>query len=303
METSTPKLIRFMLLSVAAALTTMALKAAAALLTGSIGFLSDALESGVNLVAALVGLWALRLAARPPDLVHHFGHGKAEYVSAAVEGAMIFVAAGAIVWSALERLRDPLPLDRPALGLVLSGVASLINLAVGVTLVRTGQRHRSITLEADGRHLLTDVVTSAGVLVGVTLVAIFDWEVLDPLVALLVGLNILHTGYGLLRRSVSGMLDAAVPASELAEVKAVLTRYEHDAGVSYHALRTRESGRQRFVYLHLLVPDEWTVARGHTVAERVKDDIAAALPGTTTFVHMEPLGDPASYDDDELAPP
>lgn len=303
METSTPKLIRFMLLSVAAALTTMALKAAAALLTGSIGFLSDALESGVNLVAALVGLWALRLAARPPDLVHHFGHGKAEYVSAAVEGAMIFVAAGAIVWSALERLRDPLPLDRPALGLVLSGVASLINLAVGVTLVRTGQRHRSITLEADGRHLLTDVVTSAGVLVGVTLVAIFDWEVLDPLVALLVGLNILHTGYGLLRRSVSGMLDAAVPASELAEVKAVLTRYEHDAGVSYHALRTRESGRQRFVYLHLLVPDEWTVARGHAVAERVKDDIAAALPGTTTFVHMEPLGDPASYDDDELAPP
>lgn len=292
-----------MLLSVAAALTTMALKAAAALLTGSIGFLSDALESGVNLVAALVGLWALRLAARPPDLVHHFGHGKAEYVSAAVEGAMIFVAAGAIVWSALERLRDPLPLDRPALGLVLSGVASLINLAVGVTLVRTGQRHRSITLEADGRHLLTDVVTSAGVLVGVTLVAIFDWEVLDPLVALLVGLNILHTGYGLLRRSVSGMLDAAVPASELAEVKAVLTRYEHDAGVSYHALRTRESGRQRFVYLHLLVPDEWTVARGHAVAERVKDDIAAALPGTTTFVHMEPLGDPASYDDDELAPP
>ena len=302
-EAAPSTLMRFMLLSVAAALVTMALKALAAVLTGSVGFLSDALESGVNLVAALVGLWALRLAARPPDLVHHFGHGKAEYLSAAVEGTMIFVAAVAIVWTAVERLLAPSPLDSPAHGLVLTGAASIVNLGVGTALIRAGRRHRSITLEADGRHLLTDVVTSAGVVVGIALVALFGWEVLDPIVALLVGVNILYTGYGLLRRSVSGMLDAALPAAEVAEIVSVLDRYRAERGVTYHALRTRESGRQRFVYLHLLVPDDWTVARGHDAAEVLKRDIAAALPATTTFVHVEPQSDPASYDDDELAAP
>ncbi len=303
MEDAPRPLVHYMWLSIGAAIATIVLKALAAGITGSIGFLSDALESGVNLIAAVVGLWALRLAARPPDLVHHFGHGKAEYLSAAVEGTMIFAAAVAIVWSAIERLLDPQPLERPALGLVLSGVASLINLAVGVTLVRVGRRRRSITLEADGRHLLTDVLTSAGVVVGIALVAIFDWDVLDPIVALLVGVNILYTGYGLLRRSVSGMLDAALPPEDSARVRAVLDRYRAERRVNYHALRTREAGRQRFVYVHLLVPDRWTVAQGHDLAEQLKRDIAAALPGTTTFVHIEPLGDPSSYDDDELATP
>ncbi len=204
-------LFRFMLLSLAAAVVTIVLKASAAWATGSVGFLSDALESGVNLVAAVVALIALRVAARPPDASHHFGHGKAEYVSALVEGAMIFVAATAIIWTAIERLISPVPLVQPGLGLALSTVASVINLGVGLTLLRVGRTHRSITLVADGKHLLTDVWTSAGVIVGIALVAVTGWEPLDPIVALAVGVNILWTGYRLLRGSVSGLLSAALP--------------------------------------------------------------------------------------------
>lgn len=296
-------LIRFMLLSLGAAITTIVLKLLAAAITGSVGFLSDAIESGVNLVAAIVALYSLRIAARPPDAVHHFGHGKAEYVSAAVEGAMIFVAASVIVWTSIQRLIDPQPLERAGLGLVLSTLAAAVNLIVGVALLRAGARHRSITLVADGKHLLTDVVTSGGVLVGVALVAIFGWDLLDPIVALLVGINIMHTGYGLLRRSVSSMLDAALPVHDLTQIEHILNRYRHDAGVEFHALQTREAGRQRFIYVHLLVPDEWTVKRGHDLAERLKTDIAGVLPGATTFVHIEPLADPASYGHADLAQP
>ncbi len=288
-------LVRMMALSVAAALVTIALKLAAATITGSVGFLSDAMESGVNLAAALLALWAVRLAARPPDLGHHFGHGKAEYLSAAVEGALIFVAAGAIVWTSVGRLLDPMPIEQPGLGLALSLVASVVNLGVGLALLRVGRRERSIALTADGRHLLTDVATSAGVLVGIALVALFDWDVLDPIVALLVGVNILVTGAGLLRRSVTGLLDAAIPEEDAARVEALLDRYRAEGPVDFHALRTRESGRQRFVYVHLLVPDDWTVKRGHDLAEELTADIAEALPGARTFVHMEPIHDPRSY--------
>jgi len=289
-------LVRMMALSVVAAIVTIALKLLAAAITGSVGFLSDAMESIVNLAAALVGLWAVRLAATPPDLGHHFGHGKAEYLSAAVEGTLIFVAAGAIVWTSVGRLLDPVPLEQPGVGLVLSTVASLVNLGVGTALLRVGRRERSIALVADGRHLLTDVVTSAGVLVGIALVAIFEWEVLDPVVALLVGVNILVTGWALLGRSVTGLLDAAIPPDEAARVEELLRAYRDECPVDFHALRTRESGRQRFVYVHLLVPDEWTVKRGHDLAERLSTDIARVLPGARSFVHIEPIDDPKSYD-------
>lgn len=293
-------LVRYVLLSVAAALTTMALKAGAAAVTGSVGFLSDALESGVNLVAALVALLALRTAVRPPDDDHDFGHGKAEYLSAAVEGGMVFVAAAAIVWTSVDRLVHPMPLDRAGIGLVLSTVASLVNLGVGVALVRVGRRHRSVTLEADGRHLLTDVWTSAGVLVGIVLVAVFEWEVLDPIVALLVGVNILRVGIGLVRRSVVGLLDASLPPDDVAAVGEVIDRYRRERGVDFHALRTRESGRQRFVYVHVLVPGAWTVQRGHDLLEELEADIARTLPGTVTFTHLEPQEDPVSYEDQGL---
>jgi cation diffusion facilitator family transporter len=291
-------LVRFMLLSIATACVTIALKVAAAAITGSVGFLSDAIESGVNLAAAVIALWALKVAVRPPDLEHHFGHGKAEYLSAAFEGSMILVASVAIIWTAVQRLRDPQPLDQPGLGLALSTAASLLNLGVGLLLVRSGKAHRSITLVADGRHLLTDVVTSAGVLVGIALVAIFDWPVLDPLVALIVGINVLWTGYRLLRRSVSGILDAALPDADQTALRAVLDRCRQVEGIDFHALRTREAGRQRFVYMHVLVPDEWSVKHAHDVTERVKREIAAVLPGVVTFAHMEPIDDPGSYDDE-----
>ena len=281
---------RFMLLSLVAAIVTMALKAGAAVITGSVGFLSDALESGVNLVAAVVALWALRVAARPRDADHHFGHGKAEYLSALVEGAMIFVAATAIIWSAVERLLSPAPLEQPGLGLALSGVAAVVNLVVGITLQRVGRRHRSITLVADGKHLMTDVWTSAGVIVGIALVALTNWQPLDPIVALAVGVNILLTGYRLLRGSMSSLLSASLPEEDHAAVEAVLSRYRSEYPVEFAPLRTVESGRQRLVFVVVTVPGEWTVQAAHDLADRLETDIDAALPHTETFIHVEPAG-------------
>jgi cation diffusion facilitator family transporter len=280
---------RFMLLSVAAAVTTIALKSTAAWLTGSVGLLSDALESGVNLVAAVVGVLALRTAARPADYNHNFGHGKAEYLSAAVEGTMIFVAATAILWTAVERLLSPQPVTEAGVGLALSAGSSVINLAVGVALIRVGRRHRSVTLVADGNHLLTDVWTSVGVLVGVALVAISGWDVLDPIVAIVVGLNILRIGYGLVKQSIVGMLDATLRPEDVAEVNRVLERYRAAGPVEILPPRTRESGRQRFVYLTVRVPGDWTVRAGHDLLDRLEADIAETLPGTVVFTHLEPV--------------
>lgn len=284
---------RLMLLSVAAALSTMALKATAAWITGSVGLLSDALESGVNLVAALVGLSALRLAAKPPDENHDFGHGKAEYLSAAVEGTMIFGAATVILWTSVERLLSPQPVTDAGIGLALSAGSSVINFAVGLLLIREGRKYRSITLVADGKHLLTDVWTSVGVLVGVALVAISGWDVLDPVIAIVVALNILRIGFDLVRRAVVGMLDAALPPEDVAAVDAVLDRYR-GPDVVILPPRTRESGRQRFVYLTVRVPGEWTVRAGHDLLDRLEADLGEALPGVVVFTHLEPVPGPAA---------
>lgn len=279
---------RFMLLSVATALATMLLKASAAWITGSVGLLSDALESGVNLVAALVGLAALRLAAKPADANHDFGHGKAEYLSAAVEGTMVFAAATVILWTSVERLISPQPVIEVGLGLVLSAASSALNLVVGLLLIRQGRAHRSITLVADGKHLLTDVWTSAGVLVGVALVALSGWDVLDPIVAILVALNILRIGFGLVRQAVVGMLDAVLPQEDVTAVTAVLDRYREPGVVTILPPRTRESGRQRFVYLVVRVPGDWTVRAGHDLLDRIEADLGEALPGVAVFSHLEP---------------
>ncbi|OWY79900.1 cation-efflux pump [Rhodococcus sp. BUPNP1] len=281
-------LMRFMLLSVATALATMLLKASAAWITGSVGLLSDALESGVNLVAALVGLAALRLAAKPADANHDFGHGKAEYLSAAVEGTMVFAAATVILWTSVERLISPQPVTEVGLGLVLSAGSSALNLVVGLLLIRQGRAHRSITLVADGKHLLTDVWTSAGVLVGVALVALSGWDVLDPIVAILVALNILRIGFGLVRQAVVGMLDAVLPPEDVTAVNAVLDRYRESGVVTILPPRTRESGRQRFVYLVVRVPGDWTVRAGHDLLDRIEADLGEALPGVVVFSHLEP---------------
>jgi cation diffusion facilitator family transporter len=214
----------------------------------------------------------------------------------------VFIAAALIIWTSIQRLIDPAPLEQAGLGLAISAFASLINLAVGVALVRAGRRHRSLILVADGKHLLTDVLTSAGVVVGIALVAVFGWERLDPIVAILVGVNILLTGYSLLRRSVSGILDAALPAEDLTAIESILDRYRQE-GIDFHALRTRESGRQRFVYIHVLVPDDWTVKHSHDITEQFKSDLASVLPGVVTFAHVEPRDDPASYGHTQLHPP
>jgi cation diffusion facilitator family transporter len=291
---------RFAWLSVAAAVATIALKAMAWWLTGSVGLLSDALESLINLAAALLALSMLRLAASPPDADYPYGLSKAEYFSAGIEGALIVVAAGGIVWAALPRLVAPRPLDMPLAGLGLTVVASAINFAVALVLIRKGREQHSITLEADGKHLMTDVWTSAGVIAGVALVYLTGWLVLDPLVAIAVALHILWAGFGLVRRSVRGLLDSAISVGEQNEVTKLFKEYSHRYGVSFHAVRTRQAGARRFVSFHLLVPDAWSVAQAHQLSEEIESRIRSMVPNAGVFTHIEPISDPASYDDEGL---
>ena len=291
---------RYAWLSVAAAIATISLKALAWWVTGSVGLLSDALESLVNLAAALLALSMLRLAAAPPDADHPYGFSKAEYFSAGIEGALIVIAAGGIVWAAVPRLIAPRELDMPFAGLTLTVLASAINLAVAMTLLRAGRAHHSITLEADGRHLLTDVWTSAGVIAGVALVYATGWLQLDAIVAIAVALHILWTGFGLVRRSVSGLLDPAISAEDQREVEKLIGEYSRRYGVSFHAVRTRQAGARRFVSFHLLVPDAWTVARAHQLSEEIEARMRAMVPNAAIFTHIEPISDPASYDDQGL---
>jgi cation diffusion facilitator family transporter len=292
-------LVRFAWLSVFAALATIAMKTAAWWLTGSVGLLSDAVESLVNLAAAVVALAMLRLAARPPDLEHAYGYSKAEYIASGLEGALIFLAAAAIIWTAVQRLLVPAPLEALSLGLALSVAASGVNLGVGLALIRAGKRHNSIALEADGKHLLTDVWTSAGVVVGLGAVLVTGWYVLDPLIAIGVALNILWTGYRLIKRSALGLMDQALPAAQRAAIDRVLDRYQAQ-GLQFHALRTRRAAGRGFVSVHVLVPGAWTVQRGHELLEELEQELRAAVPGITVFTHLEPLEDPASLLDREL---
>lgn len=279
---------RYAWLSIVAAVVTIALKTGAYLLTGSVGLLSDAAESVVNLVAAVIALVALRVAARPADHNHDYGHGKAEYFSAGAEGLMIFVAAAFILFSAVQRLLNPAPLESLGLGLLISTAASMVNGGVGLVLLRAGRAHRSVTLTADGKHLMTDVVTSAGVIVGVLLVAVTGWEWLDPVVAILVGLNILVTGYRLMSGSVTSLLDAALPEEDVTRLRAVLEGLSTEE-VQFHDIRTRESGRQRFVSLTVCVPGSWTVQRAHGVTDEVERALARSLPGTHVQTHVAPV--------------
>jgi cation diffusion facilitator family transporter len=299
---SQQRLFRLLWLSVAAAVATIALKTAAWLLTGSVGLLSDAAESVVNLVAAIVAIAALRWATKPADEEHAYGHQKAEYFSAGVEGALILVAAASIAITAVDRLIHPQALSDVGVGLAVSIVASLINLAVGFLLLRTGRRERSIVLEADGKHLMTDVWTSVGVVIGVAGVAISGWERLDALVALAVAVNIVVTGSGLVRRSVGGLMDRALDESERRQIDGVLERFHAD-GVAFHALRSRQAGSRAFVSLHVLVPGTWTVQHGHDVVEEVEAALRQELPYATVFTHLEPAEDPRSFADTALDRP
>lgn len=289
-------LTRFIWLSMAAAVITIVLKGAAYFLTGSVGLLSDALESFVNLGATFMALAMLTIAARPPDETHAYGYGKAEYFSSGVEGALILIAAASIAWAAIPRLIDPQRLEQVGIGLAISALASLINLGVARVLLAAGRRYRSITLEADAHHLMSDVWTSAGVVVGVGAVAITGWTRLDPIIALVVAGYIVWTGARLVRRSVGGLMDTALPVAQQEAIRQVLSRYERQ-GIQYHALRTRQAGTRAFMSLHVLVPGDWTVQRGHDLLEDLERDIRAAIPGATVTTHLEPLGDPTALED------
>ena len=299
MRVGTPNLKRFAWLSIAAAIATIALKTAAYLLTGSVGLLSDAVESLVNLVGAIMALAMLTVAARPADEDHTYGHSKAEYFSSGVEGTLILLAAVSIGVAAVLRFLEPKPIEQVGVGIAVSFVASAINLAVALVLLRAGKQHHSITLEANAQHLLTDVWTSAGVIVGVGAVVATGWLRLDPIVAMLVAANIVWTGSRIVQRSVLGLMDTVLPAGELAGVRAALDNCLKD-GVEYHALRTRQSGARRFVSVHVLVPGAWTVHRGHELLEDIEARIRAAVPNVTVLTHLESLDDPASWDDIQL---
>jgi cation diffusion facilitator family transporter len=297
---SDKQLSRYAWLSIAAALATMGLKASAYLITRSVGLLSDALESGVNLAGAVMALAMLKIAVRPPDEEHAYGHFKAEYFSSGLEGALILAAAVSIAYSGVNRLLHPQPLQKLSLGLIVSLAAGLINLGTALILLRQSRAHQSITLQANGQHLLTDVWTSLGVAAGVGAVALTGWSVLDPLIALALAVNISWTGIGILRDTVQGLMDTSLPEGERKKVLEVLDRYRTsypEEQVRYHAVRTRTAASKRFVSFHLLVPGSWTVQEAHQLVEDIERDIFRQLGSVTFSVHIEPLGDPASWKD------
>jgi len=296
---NSPSLKRYAWISIGAAIATILLKGIAWQLTGSVGLLSDAIESFVNLAGALMALWMLSLAEQPADENHPHGHGKAEYFSSAFEGFLIVLAAVSIGYAAINRLLEPQPLEEVGIALVVSVVASAINLIVARLLLKAGREHQSITLEADAHHLMTDVWTSAGVILGVGLVALSGWNWLDPAIALLVAANIVWTGWQLMQRSASGLMDVALPTEQRILIARILDKYiEH--GIAFHALRTRQAGRRSFISFHALVPGQWTVQKAHEWVERIELDLRHAVPECHITSHIEPIDDPCSMDDQEL---
>lgn len=296
---TTGHLKRYAWLSISAAIATILLKGFAWWLTGSVGLLSDALESFVNLAGALMALSMLSLAGTPADDRHAYGHGKAEYFSSAFEGFLILLAAFSIAYTAIGRFLHPQAIEAVGVGLGVSVVASCINLFAARELLKAGREFNSITLEADAKHLMTDVWTSVGVVIGVGLVWVSGWLWLDPLIALLVAVNIVWTGWQLLQRSASGLMDEALPEDQLGAIETVLENYRKQ-GLDFHALRTRQAGRQAFITLHVLVPGEWTVQRGHDEVEQIEADIRAVVPFSHLTTHLEPIEDPLSLIDAAL---
>ena len=297
---SRESLTRYVWLSIFAAILTISLKSWAYLATNSVGLLSDALESVINLVAAIVALLLLRAALAPPDEEHAFGHGKAEYFASGIEAALVLFAAVTIAWTAGWRFLQPQTLQQIDVGLVVSMIATAVNFAVARVLLRAGVEYRSITLEADGKHLLTDVWTSIGVALGIIAVWWTGWLFLDPLIALFVAVNITWTGITLMRRSALGLMDTAISNQEREKINDVLDQFVRDKGIDYHALRTRQAGTRQFVSVHILVPGSWTVQQGHQLLEQIESNIRRAVRGTIVFTHLESLDDPASWSDIEL---
>ncbi|MBS1793184.1 MAG: cation transporter [Acidobacteria bacterium] len=282
-------LTRFAWLSIATAVVTIALKAIAYFFTGSVGLLSDALESLINLAAAIVALFTLKIAAQPADEEHAFGHDKAEYFSSGIEGTLIFIASLSIAYTAVQRLLAPQPLEQLGIGLVVSGAATVVNFAVAGILIKTGKKHHSLVLEADGHHLMTDVWTSVGVIVGVGLVSLTGWLRLDPVIAILVAINILWTGFSLIKRSVLGLMDTVVEPEMQAAAEEILKTYAAREGITYENFRSRQAGTKKFFYVDIQFPNDWSIERVHTIADRIEREIAEKIPYATVFSHLEPF--------------
>jgi len=294
---SRASLTKFAWLSIGAAIATIGLKTGAYFLTGSVGLLSDAIESLVNLAGAIMALVMLTIAARPADEEHFYGHSKAEYFASVTEGILILGAAISIIITAVQRLTDPRPLEQLGIGLAVSVAASLINFIVSRILLNAGRKRQSISLEADAHHLMTDVWTSVGVIGGVAIAGYTGWTTLDPIVAIIVALNIIWTGYQLIQRSVAGLMDAAIPESDRDTIITIMQKY-HEKGVDFHALRTRQAAARRFISVHILFPGNWTVHDAHHIAEDFENDVRTALDGViTVFTHLEPVEDELSMDD------
>lgn len=288
-------LTRFAWLSVGVAILTIGLKTAAYFLTGSVGLLSDALESIVNLVGAGMALAMLTIAARPPDKNHAYGHSKAEYFSSGIEGTLILIASISIAYTAIERILNPRPLEQIGIGLLVSTGASLANLAVSLILQRAGRNYNSISLTSNGKHLMTDVITSGGVLIGVGATAFSGWQILDSIVAILVAINILWTGFGIIRNSVSGLMDSALPSVDLEKIDNALATYTKQ-GIQVHALRTRQSASMKFISMHILVPGDWSVEKGHKLITQIETDITSVIPDSIVFTHLEPINTPLDHE-------
>ena len=302
---SSSKLTRYAWLSIGVAILTIGLKSAAYFLTGSVGLLSDALESLVNLAGALMALAMLTVAARPADEEHPFGHSKAEYFSSGLEGFLIVAAALSIIYTAVQRLITPKPLEQLGIGLIVSVAASLANLGAALIIRQAGRKNNSITLIANSNHLMTDVITSGGVIVGIGAVALTGWIVLDPIIAILVAINIIVTGYRIVRESVSGLMDSALSKEDLDLIEGILEQHK-EKGVEYHALRTRKSGAKKMITMHVLVPGRWTVQRGHRLISQIEKEIKDKVSDSIVLTHLETLSDPESFEDDgfgQAAPP
>lgn len=278
----------FAWLSIVTAVATIALKTLAWQLTGSVGLLSDALESFVNLAGASFALWMILITRDPPDGNHPFGHGKAEYFSSGFEGLLILGASAGIVWTAVDRLMAPRPIESPGWGLAWSASATFLNFVVARILARAGERLNSIALRADSRHLVTDVWTSVGVIAGVALVALTGWLVLDPLIAMAVGLHIAWEARALLKESVDGLMDRSLDPLSVSRAETVLSGFR-TRGVGFDKLRTRRAGASSFLQVVVLVPGEWTVRQGHDLLDELEQALEEALPGTEVTTHLEPL--------------
>jgi len=290
---------KFMYLSIAAACVTIGLKFFAYYLTKSMGLFSDALESIVNLIAAVIALVMLHISERPADEGHSFGHTKAEYFSSAIEGALILLAAFSIIWSAIPRLIHPILLENISVGLLVSLSASLVNLLVALILIKNGKKNNSLVLEADGKHLMTDVYTSVGVILAILLVKLLGdkYIILDPIIAILVALNIVWTGFQLIRRSANGLMDSAIPENEIKQITDYLNGLK-DRDIEYHSLMTRQAGQRKFINVHLLVPGAWTVQQGHDLSEEVENHIEDMFDEPVTVSsHLEAIEDPNSMND------